>query len=71
MGNIEVAPYTRREYQLGDRNFLTRKKCDIPLVFLFFFGKKVRYMVKPSSVTKRHIMGGRGKAFCIVFTPHQ
>ena len=39
--------------------------------FLFSLGKKVRYMVKPSSVTKRHIMGGMDKAFGIVFTPHQ
>ena len=33
MGNLEVAPYTRHEHHLGDRNFLTRKKCDI------FFGE--------------------------------
>ena len=31
----------------------------------------VRYVVKPSSVTKRHIMDGIGKAYSIVFTPHQ
>ena len=39
--------------------------------FLFSLGKKVRYMVKSSSVTKRHILVGMDKAFGIVFTHHQ
>ena len=33
--------------------------------------QKVRYMIKPSSVTKRNIVDGMGKGLGMVYTPHR
>ena len=71
MGNLEVASYTRQEHHLGDRIFSTRQKSVFFLFSSFSVQMKVRYMIKPSSVTKRNIMDGIDKAFGIVNTPHQ
>ena len=71
MGNLEVASYTRQEHHLDDRIFSTRQKSDFFLFSPFFLQLKVRYMIKPTSVTKIDIMDGMDKAFCILNTPHQ
>ena len=71
MGNLEVASYTHHEHHLSDRIFSTRQKSEIFLFSLVFWGQKVRYMIKPSSVTKRNIVDGMGKGLGMVYTPHQ
>ena len=71
MGNFEVASYTRQEHHLDDRIFSTMQKSHFFLFSPFSLQLKVRYMIKPLSVTKINIMDGMDKAFCIVNTPHQ
>ena len=71
MANLEVASYTHHEHHLSDRIFSTRQKSEIFLFSLVFWGQKVRYMIKPSSVTKRNIMDVLGNGLVMYYTPHQ
>ena len=71
MGGYEVVPHTPHEHHPCDRISGHRPKRDFSSFLSFFLEQLFPNVIKPSSVTKRNIMGGMEKGLGVVYTPHQ
>ena len=71
MAGYEVVPHTPHEHHPCDRISGHRPKRDFSSFLSFSLEQMFPNVIKPSSVTKRNIMGGMGKGLGMVYTPHQ